>query len=248
LKILVYDLPTRLFHWIFASLFLTAFTIAKTTDDESIVFSYHMLLGLLLGGLVIWRIIWGFIGSRYARFSSFALSPVQLKDYFFGILTGSKKRWAGHNPASSWAALAMLLLAFGLAVTGYLMVTGSKETFEDFHEFLANMFMIIAVFHVSGVIFHSMRFKDQIALSMVTGKKDFAEPELAVKSSRSFAAIVLLALVFSGGIYLFKGFNSNNGELLVLGQTLQIGEGNGHDESHKIKKEKHKEKKQDHHK
>ena len=56
---LVYDLPTRLFHWLFSGLFLLSFVITKTVDDESLVFSYHMLSGLLLGGLVLWRVFWG---------------------------------------------------------------------------------------------------------------------------------------------------------------------------------------------
>ena len=95
---LIYDLPTRIFHWVFVSLFLTSFVIGKTVDDESVVFSYHMISGLLLGGLVLWRIFWGLFGSKHAQFTGFNLNPLHLKDYFFGILSGSKKRWSGHNP------------------------------------------------------------------------------------------------------------------------------------------------------
>ncbi len=96
---LIYDLPTRLFHWLFSGLFLLSFAIAKTIDDESLVFSYHMLSGLVLGSLVVWRLIWGFVGSEHARFSGFSLNPLHLKDYFLGILSGSKIRWPGHIPA-----------------------------------------------------------------------------------------------------------------------------------------------------
>ena len=74
-KQLIYDLPTRIFHWGFAGLFVFVIFIAKTVDDENPVFSYHMLAGLMLGGLVTLRIIWGFFGTKYARFSSFALHP-----------------------------------------------------------------------------------------------------------------------------------------------------------------------------
>lgn len=222
---LVYDLPTRLFHWIFSGLFLFAFAIAKTVDDETLVFSYHMLAGLLLGGLVLWRAIWGFVGSKHARFSGFSLNPVHLKDYFLGLLSGAKKRWSGHNPASSWAAVVMLILAFGLAVTGYLMSTGSKEDFEDIHEFMANSFIIVVVFHVAGVIFHSLRHRDAIALSMVDGKKEVDDHnEQPIGSTRRFAAVVLIALVTSAGIFLVKNFDSQNRTLNVFGQTLQLGE------------------------
>ena len=101
---LVYDLPTRIFHWLFAGLFLTAFVIAKTIDDESAIYSWHMLAGLTLSFVVVLRILWGFFGTQHARFSGFALNPMDLLSYFKGILTGEKRRWAGHNPASSWAA------------------------------------------------------------------------------------------------------------------------------------------------
>lgn len=121
----IYDLPTRIFHWLFAGSFLTAFTIANTVDDESTIFAYHMLAGLVMGFIVLWRIVWGFIGSTHARFSDFSLNPKSLLQFGKGVLTGQGRLWAGHNPASSWAAITMLLLALALGVTGYLMANGS---------------------------------------------------------------------------------------------------------------------------
>lgn len=227
---LVYDLPTRLFHWLFSGLFLLSFIIAETVDDESLVFSYHMLSGLLLGGLVIWRIVWGFIGTEHTRFSGFNLNPIHLKDYFVGMLSGSKKHWLGHNPASSWAAAAMFILALGLAITGYLMSTGNKEAFEDVHELMANTFIVVVILHVAGVILHSIRHQDAIALSMVDGKKVAAGQSDAIPSSRRLAAIMLLALVISGGLYLFKNFDSQNRTLRIFGQTLQLGENENENE------------------
>lgn len=221
---LVYDLPTRLFHWLFSGLFLLCFTIAKTVDDESLVFSYHMLLGLLLSGLVIWRIVWGVVGTKHARFSGFNLNLAHLKDYFVGMLSGSKKRWLGHNPASSWAAITMFALALGLGVTGYLMTTGYKESFEDIHELMANTFIVVVVMHVAGVILHSIRHQDAIALSMIDGKKEVPGQQDAIASSRRFAAIMLLTFVIAGGLYLFKNFDSQNRTLSLFGKTLQLGE------------------------
>lgn len=221
---LVYDLPTRIFHWCFSGLFLLSFVIAKNVDDESIVFIYHMLSGLLLGGLVIWRVVWGFIGEKHARFSGFNLNPLFLNDYFLGILSGTKKRWSGHNPASSWAAIAMLSLALGLSVTGYLMSTGNKETYEDLHEILANSFIIVVGLHVAGIILHSIRFQDAIGMSMIDGKKETSESGEAIPTSRRFAAAILIALVISGGLYLYKMFDTQNRSLSLFGQVLQLGE------------------------
>ncbi|MBK7963783.1 MAG: cytochrome b/b6 domain-containing protein [Bdellovibrionales bacterium] len=169
---LVYDLPLRLFHWLFAGLFLIGFIIAKTVDDESVLFNYHSLAGLTLGFLVLLRVVWGVFGTKHARFSGFALNPKDLVSYFLGILAGEKKRWAGHNPASSWAGLIMMLMALGLAVTGYLMASGSEnELLEDFHELLANGFIVVVGLHVVGIGIHTIRTRELIGLSMIDGKK-----------------------------------------------------------------------------
>ncbi|MEQ1724085.1 MAG: cytochrome b/b6 domain-containing protein [Pseudobdellovibrio sp.] len=222
---LVYDLPTRIFHWMFAGLFLIGFVIAKTMDDDSIWFSYHSMAGLTLGFVVLLRIVWGIIGSKHARFFNFALKPQDLVSYFKGMLAGDKKRWAGHNPASSWAAISMMLMALGLAVTGYLMTSGpDKETFEDIHELLANGFIIVTVLHVAGIVLHTLRHKEMIGLSMVDGKKAEVEACETIASSRSAIGVLLIGLVVSFGIYLFKNFDSQTGSLQFFGTTLQIGE------------------------
>lgn len=221
---LVYDLPTRIFHWLFAGLFLTSFIIGKTIDDESLLFSYHMLSGILLSGLVLWRVFWGVFGARYARFSSYALNPIELKDYFSGLLTGSKKRWVGHNPASSWAAILMFVLALGLGLTGYLMSTGNKETFEDLHEILANTFIIVVVLHIAGVLLHTIRHQDLIALSMVDGKKQVLASNNGIQKNHSISAVILIILVVFSGFLLNKNFNDQDRTLKIFGTTLQLGE------------------------
>jgi cytochrome b len=82
---LVYDWPLRIFHWLFALLFAAAFLIAKNIDDESPVFFYHMLAGILLSVLVFERLLWGFMGTRYSRFSPFEWNPKTLISYFGGF-------------------------------------------------------------------------------------------------------------------------------------------------------------------
>ena len=104
-KVKVYDLPTRVFHLFFGVLFATSFLIGKFIDDESAIYAYHMLSGLMMVFMVILRIIWGIIGSKYAKFSSFKLNPKDLVKYFKNVLSGKTKRELGHNPASSFAAM-----------------------------------------------------------------------------------------------------------------------------------------------
>lgn len=222
---LVYDLPTRLFHWLFAGLFLTGFIIAKTIDSESTWFNYHSMAGLTLGFLVLLRIFWGLFGTKHSRFSGFALHPRELVNYIKGILTGDKRRWAGHNPASSWAGIAMMAMGLGLAATGYLMTSGpNKETFEDVHELLANGFIIVVVLHIAGIIIHSIRHQEMIGLSMIDGKKADVAVDQTISSPKSIFGILLVGLVVSFGLYLFKNYDKQTRALQFFGTTLQLGE------------------------
>lgn len=223
---LVYDLPTRLFHWLFALTFLTAFFIAKTIDDDSPVYFYHMLAGLLLGFLVILRTLWGFLGTKHSLFSGFSFNPSLLFSYFLGILKGEKKRWIGHNPATSWVAIIMMIMALGLGVTGYLMTTRiNKEDFEDLHELLANGFIILVILHISGVIIHTLRYKEMIALSMIDGKKLNAPPNESIPNAKNGVGVIFIGLVIAFIFYLFMNYDSQNRSLRFFQTTLQL-EGN----------------------
>ncbi len=235
---LVYDLPTRLFHWGFSGLFLTAFVIAKLIDDDSPIYSYHSLAGLTLGFLVMLRIVWGFAGSRHARFSGFVLNPVELVNYFKDIVTGHKKRWSGHNPASSWAALSMMAMALGLGITGYLMTSGpDKEVYEDIHELLANGFIIVAILHILGIVLHTIRYQEMIGLSMVDGKKAEVPAEETIQSPQSAFGILLVGLVVAFGIHLYKNYDAQTQSLQFFGTTLQLGEGAEGDEGDSAEKD-----------
>lgn len=224
---LIYDIPTRLFHWLFAGLFVAAFLIAKTIDDESPVFSYHMLAGFLLGFTVLLRLIWGFVGTKHSRFASFALHPKDLVTYFTGILSGDKRKWAGHNPASSWAALIMFGLALGLGLTGYLMSSGQKEAFEDIHELMANGFLVVVLMHIAGVVLHTLRHRDGIAMAMVDGAKSDVSPTETISNSRPAVALLFIGLVATFAVHLASNFDSQKQTLNFFGTTLRLGENEG---------------------
>jgi cytochrome b len=224
----VYDLPVRVFHWVFAGLFATAFIVAKTVDDESYVFSYHMMAGMLLTSTVVMRIVWGFWGTRHSRFAAFALNPKDLFSYFKGILSGDKRKWAGHNPASSWAALAMFALVLALGTTGYLMASGGEETFEDVHEVFAVAFLVIAAGHVAGVALHTFRHRDAIGMSMIDGAKSEVPQSETITNSRPAIAMVFAILVAAFAAYLANSFDPATRTLHVFGTSLQLGESEEH--------------------
>jgi cytochrome b len=222
---LVYDAPTRLFHWLFAGLFLTTFAIANLAGDEAPLFPLHMLAGILLASLVLLRLIWGLVGTRNARFGSFALHPRALFAYLRGVLTGGGARWAGHNPASSWAALLMTTCAVGLAITGLLMTTsGETEAYEEVHEVLANTFAITALLHVAGVVLHTLRCRDGFPRSMVDGRKQDVPEEERISSARPVMALWFLGLMATATFGLWNSYDSQSNTLAMFGATMQLGE------------------------
>lgn len=223
MKTRIYDLPTRLFHWFFAGSFLTAFTIANLVDDESAVFALHMLVGLIIGFTVILRIVWSFLGSRHARFSDFSLQPKQLLAYLKAVATGQKVIWAGHNPASSWAAIVMMGLASGLTLTGILMASDIRAEFlEDVHEFMADAFIFVVIAHITGVVLHSMQYRDQLAKSMVTGFKTGLADSTSAVPAYKLAGVIFLLLTLSFGSYLWQNYQQTNGTLSLFGIQLQL--------------------------
>ncbi len=234
----VFDWPTRIFHWFFAGIFVIAFFITKTIDDESPVFAYHMLLGFILTSIVVLRILWGFFGSRYARFSSFVLNPFDLIRYFKEVLGAKPVMDLGHNPATSWAALLMMGLALGLGLTGYLMTGGgSKETLEDGHELLANAFAITAILHVAGVFFHTFRQRDAIALSMVHGRKAPVDGHFGIEKTYPVFGFLFLLMVGAFSVYLYNHYDKSTQVLNLFGKTLQFGETENEGEGEKEKGE-----------
>jgi cytochrome b len=223
-RVLVWDLPVRIFHALLAGSFLLAWGIAVTSDDESRRFAFHALLGLFIGALVVFRVVWGVIGTRYARFSGFATRPAALAAYLKGILLGPEREFVGHNPASSYATFAMLVLLAGLIGTG-LMLGGGNESVEDLHELFAHAMLAVVGIHVLGVILHTVRHRDPIALGMLDGRKRGA-PGAAIRSARPGSALALGVLLAAWAGGLWQGYDARTGTvtLPVFGTTVALGE------------------------
>lgn len=224
-KVKVFDLPTRAFHALFGILFVVSFTIGNFVDDDSWLYAYHMLSGLGMTFLVLLRVIWGVAGTKHARFSSFNLSPKDLIDYFKSALTGKTKRELRHNPASSYASIFMFLLTFGLAASGLLMINGfGEEFFEEVHKLFAFAFLLTVLFHVAGVLFHHIRHRDGILLSMVNGKKETVEGESPISGQAPIAFVLFIALTAGFSAALASGYDSNQQTLSLFGEKMRLGE------------------------
>jgi cytochrome b len=231
-QILVYDWPTRLFHWLFAGFFIAAFSIANLIDDDSVRFPLHMLAGLAMLLVILLRLVWSLGGTRHARLSDLVLNPMQLMAYFKGMFSASSQRWIGHNPASSWAAVAMVCLGLGLGTTGYLMATGAESSLlEEAHELMANAFLVVVLLHIAGVATHVLRHRDHLQAAMVTGRKPALSSDQEPVASRPVAGLAFLLLtgLFIG--YLLQHYDGQARTLDLFGNTLQLGESEHDDES-----------------
>lgn len=225
----IWDLPVRLFHWLLAAAFLTAFLIATLAGDEGTLFPIHALAGLGAVFLVVLRIVWGLVGSRWARFSAFELRPSSLFRYLRGALAvtidgAASKRSAGHNPATSWFAVAAIAVVLGLGLTGFMMGRGS-EAAEELHEVLAWSMLALGAVHIGGVVWHSLRHRENLAASMVTGYKN-ADPTTAIPSSRPWSALALVILIAAFAATLAAGYDQSTRSLTLplLNGSLQLGE------------------------
>lgn len=223
-RVLVWDLPLRIFHWLLAGSFLLAWTLAVTSDDESRAFAVHGLLGLFIAALVAFRLVWGLVGTRHARFADFATRPAALAAYLKGVFLGTGRSYVGHNPASAYATWAMLLLLVGLIWTG-LLLGGGNESVEDLHELFAHSMLALVGIHVLGVIVHTLRHRDPIALGMIDGRKR-GPAAAAIRSPRPVSALVLGVLLASWAAGLWRGYEPRTGRvtLPVLGASVSLGE------------------------
>lgn len=188
-RILVWDLPTRVFHWLFASTFAGAFLTAESERYRDL----HVLLGYTFGGLLLFRLVWGFAGTRYARFASFLRGPQAVFRYLRSLPTGRPEHHAGHNPAGAWAILALLGLGLVTAGAGLaLQFDLGGHALEEFHEGAANTMLALVVIHLAGVAVSSFIHRENLARAMVTGRKE-GSPAEAIPGSRRWVAAVLLA-------------------------------------------------------
>lgn len=222
--VLIWDLPTRLFHWLLSAGFIAAAVIALAMGEHSPLFPYHAIIGLVIGLMVVLRVAWGIAGTRHARFGSFIFGPGAVIEYMKGALTGGGKRHLGHNPGSAVAIFALLALVLALAVTGFMMSQGN-EAIKEVHEILAWTTVGVVVVHVLGVAFHTIRHRENITASMIHGRKR-AEASDAIASSKPIVAMLFLIIVGGWAVGLARNYNpaTQTTTLPIFGTSLQLGE------------------------
>lgn len=188
----VWDLPVRCFHWALAASFAGAYVLSESERLRNV----HVMLGYTAVGLIAFRLLWGIVGTRYARFSSFTYGPRKAFAYLGSLARGRAGDYVGHNPAGSWAVYTILVLGLATGITGYMRFNElGGESLEEMHEVLANAWLVVVVLHVLGVIASSLVHRENLVRAMITGYKRGAgqvtEPVAARATGVAVAAVVL---------------------------------------------------------
>ena len=187
----VWDAPTRVFHWLLVFSFAGAY-LTSESERWSLV---HITLGYTLGGLIAFRLIWGFVGTRYARFTSFVKGPSEVLQYAKSMATLKPKHFVGHNPLGAVAIVLLIISGIAIVVTGYAAFNEiGGEWVAELHEVASHIMLILVGIHIVGVIAASWLHKENLARAMVNG---FKQGKAADGISRVWVsvAVVLVATV-----------------------------------------------------
>lgn len=169
----VWDPFVRIFHWTTVIVVLANFTVL---DEDGLA---HAWGGYLVFGLVLARIAWGFVGTKYARFSAFWPTPAAIRRHVGSYFGGRDEPHISHNPLGALMVLNLLAVLLLLGITGFMMRDGGfgdAEWVEEAHEAIAYYGLVSIVLHVAGVIVETLRSGVNLVGAMFTGAKDMPDP------------------------------------------------------------------------
>ena len=204
MKTYIWTLPTRLFHWLLA----ISFAAAYLSGGEEENLSLHAAFGSLIGTLVLFRIIQGFTGPRYARFRDFPVSPTSIRS-FIGNMKLSKAAHPGHNPLASVIMLCIMVTALISALSGMLIFASGdtgifgfrinpgfdKDVFGEFHEIVVNIFLILVGIHLTGILADTLFHRENGTIcSIFTGYKNIEAQEARLTASQKIFSVLWFAI------------------------------------------------------
>jgi len=195
-NILVWDVPVRVFHWLMVLCFAGAWLTAESERWRLL----HVTLGYTMAALVVFRLVWGLVGTRHARFSAFVRGPAAVARYVRSIVQRQPEHHTGHNPAGALAILALLALAALITVTGWanyneIALPWPEKWMEELHEGAASVMLALVGVHVLAVVFSSRLHHENLARAMVTGRKA-GPPSEGIRSAwHSLGALMLVAVL-----------------------------------------------------
>lgn len=193
----VWDLPTRLFHWLLVVLVAVAWA---TGEAEGSLFVVHRLAGYGVVVAILFRLIWGVVGSHHSRFWDFIHPWPVVRDYAIGLLALQPRPTLGHNPLGGWMIVLLLATLLGVVGTGLfasddgvggplagLIWPGAAHAVAEVHEGIFNVLLVLIGVHIAGVVVGSVLTGHNLVRSMITGWKDVtaADPETTATRCRA---------------------------------------------------------------
>lgn len=167
-EVKVWDPVVRLFHWTLAFGCIANLTVLREAETAHEIVGYVILVAIAV------RLLWGFVGTRHARFSDFIAGPRTLVRYLATLLQGKAPRYIGHNPAGGLMMLLLIALATICGATGVMMGQDAfwgEEWVEEVHETAANLILVMAAFHVLAALVESWHHRENLIRAMITGRK-----------------------------------------------------------------------------
>lgn len=204
----VWDVPTRLFHWMLVLLVALAWV---TGEAEGVLFAVHKLAGYGVAILLAFRVIWGFAGGRHARFSDFVRPWREVLAHIKGILSLRPARTLGHNPLGGWMTLLLLLVLAAQVGTGLFssddgiggplagaVSSGTAHAIAELHEGLSGVLLLLIGLHILGVLVEALLTHDNLLRAMITGRKTMTPGEVECSQSATAGAPAWLAALALG--------------------------------------------------
>jgi len=193
--IMVWDMPVRIFHWLLVICFAGAW-LSSESERWALI---HYAFGYTACLLVLIRLVWGVIGTRYARFSQFLKSPKAVIGHFMAMLRGHPHHDVGHNPAGGLVMFALMLLILLIGLTGYLSVKEFLGNFvSEAHEVFSSLVLGLVIIHIIAAIGMSLIERQNLVRSMVNGKKQ-GMPEQGIR----YPQYLIGSFIFFGALYFF---------------------------------------------
>ena len=208
-KTLIWDLPTRLFHWLLVASIFAQYATAEWLDDAV---QWHFYIGYFTIFLIVFRVLWGFVGTEHAKFSNFVKGPKAVVTYISTLFDKHSTSSVGHNPLGGWFVVVMRILVgvqgiSGLFMTDDIFLDGPYRSMADestielmssLHHLAFDALLYVIGLHILAIVFYAIYKKQKLVPAMVHGKKETSSPSIGHSRIRLaiLVAIVAAALVY----------------------------------------------------